>query len=125
MGRNTQPGPEHRHHPDSAGDGQIDLVGLGGSFNNGLTVQNTFLVASSVGTPTIGEFNTNSTGVGYNYQNGGGNPQGLEATTMTASGQIDLAFWDVGNPDRANAGLMYASNMLSGNYDRRGRCGRV
>jgi hypothetical protein len=40
----------------------------------------------------------------------------LEATTMTASGQIDLALWDVGNPDTANTGLEYATNMLSGNF---------
>ncbi|WP_163160322.1 hypothetical protein [Bradyrhizobium uaiense] len=35
---------------------------------------------------------------------------------MTASGQIDLLYWDVGVPDTANAGILYGSNMLSGNY---------
>ncbi|WP_143271541.1 hypothetical protein [Bradyrhizobium mercantei] len=96
--------------------GQLDIIGLGGTFNNGLTLQSSYLVANSVGTPRIGELNSDSVGVGFNYQNGAGNPQGLEATTMTASGQIDLLYWDVGNPDTANTGLLYASNMLSGNY---------
>ncbi|WP_143271543.1 hypothetical protein [Bradyrhizobium mercantei] len=97
-------------------NGQVDVIGLGGTFNAGLNVNASFLVANSVGTPGIGDLNSDSVGVGFNYQNGVGTPQGLEATTMTATGQIDLLYWDVGVPDTANAGLLYASNMLTGSY---------
>ncbi|NEV00777.1 hypothetical protein [Bradyrhizobium uaiense] len=94
--------------------GQLDIIGLAGNVGTGLTVNASYLVPS--GGPRIGDVNSDSAGVGFNYQNGSGNPQGLEATTMTASGQIDLLYWDVGVPDALNTGVMYASNMLSGNY---------
>jgi hypothetical protein len=35
---------------------------------------------------------------------------------MLASGQIDLLYWDVGNPDTANTGNLYASDLLTGMY---------
>ncbi|MCC8964142.1 hypothetical protein H8A95_17890 [Bradyrhizobium sp. Pear76] len=96
--------------------GQLDVIGLGGNFIGGLNVQTSFLAAGGVGSPAIGDVNSDSASTGYNYQNGAGNPQGLEATTMTAGGQIDLLYWDVGTPDTANAGVLYASNMLTGSY---------
>jgi hypothetical protein len=97
--------------------GQLDVLGLGGTPGGALTLASSDLVAGSIGTPTIGDINSDSANTGWNYQNGASpNPQGLEATTMTASGQIDLAMWDVGNPDTANTGLEYASDMLSGSF---------
>ncbi|MGY4480776.1 hypothetical protein [Bradyrhizobium sp. USDA 3364] len=95
--------------------GQLDIIGLGGNFA-ALNVQASYLVANSVGTPRIGDLNSDSANTGFNYQNGAGTPQGLEATTMTASGQIDLLYWAVGTPDTADTGYLYASNMLSGNF---------
>src|SRR5262249_19015661 len=40
-------------------NGQVDVIGLGGNFNTGLNVNASFLVASSVGTPGIGDLNSN------------------------------------------------------------------
>jgi hypothetical protein len=97
-------------------NGQIDILGLGGSYSGGLTLQSSDLVANGVGTPTIGDINSNSINTGFNYENGVGTPQGLEAAAMTASGQIDLSLWDAGLPDPANTGLQYATDMLSGNF---------
>jgi hypothetical protein len=97
-------------------NGQLDILGLGGSFGTGLTLQASDLIAGSVGTPTIGDINPNSRDPGFNYQNDVLQPQGLATTTMLASGQIDLLYWDVGNPDAANTGKLYGSNLLSGMY---------
>lgn len=97
-------------------NGSLDILGLSGTPGGALALGASDLVASSVGTPTIGEINSDSTFAGENYQNGAGTPQGLEATTMTASGQIDLALWDVGALNPANTGLEYATNMLSGSF---------
>jgi len=119
----TQPAWNGMPSPGLSGDvietqtanGQLDVLGLGGTFGGGLTLATSDLVAGS-SVPSIGDINSDSPNVGWNYQNGSSTPQGLEATTMTASGQIDLALWDVGNPDTANTGLLYATNMLSGNF---------
>ena len=97
-------------------NGQMDLLGLSGSFNTGLSLQSSFLVADSVNTAPIGDINPDSKGVGYNYQNAPGQQQGLVTPTMLASGQIDLYYWDVGNPDTANTGNLYGTNLLSGVY---------
>jgi hypothetical protein len=97
-------------------NGQLDILGLSGTFNTGLKFSASYLVANSVGIPAIGDINSNNGAVGESYQNGVGNPEGLEATTMTASGQIDLAMWDTGAIGPANTGLLYATNLLSGNY---------
>jgi hypothetical protein len=97
-------------------NGQLDILGLGGSFGTGLALQASDLVAGSANTPPIGDINPNSNFVGENYQNNPGDPQGMVTNTMLASGQIDLLYWDVGNPDTANTGKLYASDLLTGSY---------
>jgi hypothetical protein len=97
-------------------NGQLDILGLGGTFNTSLSLQASDLVASSVNTAPIGDINPDSKATGFNYQNAAGQPQGLVTPTMLASGQIDLYYWDVGNPVTANTGNLYATNLLSGVY---------
>jgi hypothetical protein len=97
-------------------NGQLDILGLGGSFSSGLTLQASYLIAGSGSTPPVGDVNPDSAGAGFNYQNAAGQPQGLATTTMLASGQIDLLYWDVGNPDTAFTGNLYASDLLTGVY---------
>jgi len=96
-------------------NGQLDILGLGGPFSH-LILQASDLIAGSVSTPPVGDINPDSAGPGFNYRFDVLQPQGMATTTMLASGQIDLLYWDVGNPDTANTGNLYASDLLTGMY---------
>jgi hypothetical protein len=97
-----------------AADGSLDMIGFSGNFGAGtLAFNSSFAVPGSAGTPTVGETNPDSF---YNLQDGSGTPQGLENVSMTASGQLDLTYWDTGLGDPTNEGIMYASNLLNGSF---------
>jgi hypothetical protein len=100
-------------------NGQSDMIGFSGSFaGRDLAVITSFLVPTTA--PPIGEANPN---IGFaSNQNladppgplGNLAPQGLEVVAQTASGQLDLVWYDTGRDDpvASNLGIRYAENPL-------------
>jgi hypothetical protein len=80
-----------------------------------LGVNSSFSVAGSAGTSPIGEANPDVS-IAENLQDASGTPQGLQDVAMTASGQLDVLYYDTGLGDPGNQGILYASNLLQGNY---------
>src|SRR5439155_15480255 len=96
-------------------NGQLDMIGFSGSFaGRDLAVNSSFLDPNAA--PPIGEANPN---IGFaSNQNledpPGPSPQGLEVVAQTASGQLDLVWYDTGrgDPIASDLGIQYASNLL-------------
>jgi hypothetical protein len=99
-----------------AADGSVDMIGFSGSLNAGtLAVNSSYSIAGSAGTSPVGEANPDI-GFAENLQDASGTPQGLQDVAMTASGQLDVLYYDTGLGDPGNQGILYASNLLQGNF---------
>jgi hypothetical protein len=92
--------------------GQVDVLGFSGSLAaKNLSFDTSFLTHASV--PPIGEANPDLF-IAENLQDTPGSPQGLEVVAQTATGQLDLAWYDtgLGDPVVSNKGILYATNLL-------------
>ena len=93
-------------------DGRPDMIGFSGNVaTRDLAVNSSFLDPNAA--PPIGEANPDLARA-FNLQDTAGTPQGLEVVAQTASGQLDLVWYDtgLGDPIASDLGILYASNLL-------------
>src|SRR5581483_4619104 len=94
-------------------DGSPDMIGFSGALGSNLAVNTSFLIPGA-GTPAFKEANPDISNA-WNLQDPGGvGAQGLQEIAQTATGQIDVLYYDtgLGDPVTSNQGILYASNLL-------------
>lgn len=92
-------------------NGQIDLIGLSGSFGNGsVTFSASFLSPSSSGLAPVGAANPDFA-TNFNISDSASH-EGIQLITQDATGAVNAAYLDSGLGNSGSEGLVYSSERL-------------